>query len=88
LRQGSRDWVGMSKVLIVGGAGYVGGWMTDEAIHHGHEVRVVDNLTYEDSFLKRVDFAFGDILDFKTMEKHLQWADTVSPRLWEILLAR
>jgi nucleoside-diphosphate-sugar epimerase len=37
----------------------------------------VDNLTYDDSFLKRVDFAFGDILDFKTMEKHLKWADTV-----------
>lgn len=67
----------MSKVLIVGGAGYVGGWMTDEATRHGHSVRVLDNLTYDDSFLKPVDFAFADILDFKTMEKHLQWADSV-----------
>lgn len=67
----------MSKVLIVGGAGYVGGWMTDEATRHGHSVRVVDNLTYEDSFLKPVDFAFADILDFTTMVKHLQWADSV-----------
>jgi nucleoside-diphosphate-sugar epimerase len=67
----------MSKVLIVGGAGYVGGWMTDEAVRNGHDVRVLDNLTYEDSYLKPVEFAFGDILDFKTIEKHLDWADTV-----------
>jgi nucleoside-diphosphate-sugar epimerase len=67
----------MSNVLIVGGAGYVGGWMTDEAVRNGHNVRVIDNLTYEDSFLKPVDFSFGDILDFKTLEQHLKWADTV-----------
>lgn len=67
----------MSNVLIVGGAGYVGGWMTDEAIRNGHNVRVVDNLTYEDSYLKPVEFAYGDILDFKTIESHLKWADTV-----------
>lgn len=67
----------MSKVLVVGGAGYVGGSLTDQAISAGHEVRVLDNLTYEDSFLKNVDFAFGDILDFKTVEKHLSWADSV-----------
>jgi nucleoside-diphosphate-sugar epimerase len=63
--------------LVVGGAGYVGGSLTDQAVAAGHEVRVLDNLTYEDSFLKRVDFAYGDILDFSTVEKHLKWADTV-----------
>lgn len=67
----------MAKVMVVGGAGYVGGWLTDEAIRAGHEVRVLDNLTYEDSYLKDVDFAFGDILNFKTVEKHLKWADSV-----------
>jgi len=67
----------MSKVLIVGGAGYVGGWMTDEAVRQGHDVRVVDNLTYEDSYLKTVDFYFGDVLDFNTITPHLKWADTV-----------
>ena len=60
----------MTKVMVVGGAGYVGGWLTDEAVRAGHEVRVLDNLTYEDSYLKDVDFAYGDILDFKTVEKH------------------
>ena len=67
----------MSKVLVVGGAGYVGGWLTDSAIAEGHKVRVLDNLTYEDSYLKNVDFAFGDVLDFKAIEKHLKWADSV-----------
>lgn len=67
----------MSKVLVVGGAGYVGGALTDSAVAAGHDVRVLDNLTYEDSYLKRVDFAFGDILNFKTIEEHLSWADTV-----------
>jgi nucleoside-diphosphate-sugar epimerase len=67
----------MSKVLIVGGAGYVGGYLVDLAILNGHEVRVVDNLTYEDEFLKDVDFYFGDILDFSTIDVHLKWADIV-----------
>jgi len=67
----------MSKILIVGGAGYVGGWLTDEAIKDGHEVRVIDNLTYEDSYLKNVDFVFGDVLDFDLIKNNLSWADTV-----------
>lgn len=67
----------MSKILIVGGAGYVGGWLTDEAIRDGHEVRVIDNLTYEDSYLKNVDFVFGDVLDFDLIKSNLSWADTV-----------
>ena len=67
----------MSKVLIVGGAGYVGGWFTDESIREGHEVMVLDNLTYEDAYLKDVDFVFGDLLEFDTIKPHLKWADTV-----------
>ena len=67
----------MSKVLIVGGAGYVGGWLTDESIKAGHDTRVLDNLTYEDAFLKDVDFAYGDVLDFESIKPHLAWADTV-----------
>lgn len=67
----------MVKVLVVGGAGYVGGWLTDQAIAAGHEVRVVDKLLYEDAYLKPVDFYYGDILDFSTIEPHLEWADAV-----------
>lgn len=67
----------MAKVLVVGGAGYVGGYLTDLAIEQGHDVRVYDKLLYEDAYLKNVDFAYGDILDRKAMKPHLDWADTI-----------
>jgi nucleoside-diphosphate-sugar epimerase len=67
----------MSKVLVVGGAGYVGGWLTDQSILFGHKVRVIDNLTYEDMYLKDVDFHYGDITNFETIRLHLKWADVV-----------
>lgn len=67
----------MSKVLVIGGAGYVGGYLTDLAIEQGHDVRVYDKLLYEDAYLKNVDFAYGDILDRKAMKPHLDWADTI-----------
>lgn len=67
----------MSKVLVIGGAGYVGGYLTDLAIEQGHDVRVYDKLLYEDAYLKNVDFAYGDILDRLAMKPHLDWADTI-----------
>lgn len=67
----------MSRVLVVGGAGYVGGWLVDEAIAAGHEVRVYDLLLYEDRYLKEVPFVAGDVLDTDRLRPHLDWADTV-----------
>jgi nucleoside-diphosphate-sugar epimerase len=67
----------MTRTLVVGGAGYVGGYLTDLAIQEGHEVRVFDKLLYEDAYLKDVDFVFGDILDVEAIKPHLDWAETV-----------
>jgi nucleoside-diphosphate-sugar epimerase len=67
----------MARVLVTGGAGYVGGWLVDEAIAAGHDVRVYDLLLYEDRYLKPVDFVSGDILDRERLRPHLDWADTV-----------
>jgi nucleoside-diphosphate-sugar epimerase len=67
----------MSKVLVTGGAGYVGGYLIDAAREAGHEVRVFDKLVYEDAYLKDVDFAYGDINDIDSLKPHLEWADTV-----------
>ena len=67
----------MARVLVVGGAGYIGGWLTDKLVEAGHSVRVYDLLLYEERYLKDVDFVFGDILDYERLHSHLDWADTV-----------
>jgi nucleoside-diphosphate-sugar epimerase len=67
----------VARVLITGGAGYVGGWLTDRAIEAGHDVRVYDLLLYEDRYLKEVPFIAGDVLDRDRLAPHLAWADTV-----------
>src|SRR3984885_12853811 len=67
----------MSRVVITGGAGYVGGWLTDRVIEAGHDVRVYDLLLYEDRYLKDVPFIAGDVLDYERLRPHLEWADTV-----------
>lgn len=67
----------MEKVLVVGGAGYVGGAVTDTILNAGYNVRVYDNLLYEDSFRKKVEFIYGDILDIEKLKSLLKWADVV-----------
>lgn len=67
----------MSKVLIVGGAGYVGGYLVDECLKSNHEVKVIDKLLYEDIYLKKVEFIYGDITNYDLINKHLKWADCV-----------
>lgn len=65
------------KVLVVGGAGYLGGAVTDLLVQSNHETRVYDSLVYEDSYLKAVDFVYGDIRDRANLKRHLKWADCV-----------
>lgn len=65
------------KVLVVGGAGYLGGAVTDCLLHSQHEFRVYDALLYEESYRKPVDFVYGDVRDWNTLKPHLQWADAV-----------
>lgn len=67
----------MAKVLIVGGAGYIGGTLTDQLIDAGHDARVFDNLLFEERYLKPVDFIFGDVRDEAALKPHLAWADAV-----------
>jgi nucleoside-diphosphate-sugar epimerase len=67
----------MDKVLVVGGAGYVGGHLVDELLLAGYDVTVYDNLTYEDMYLKNVNFVFGDILDYPKINGILTGFDTV-----------
>ncbi len=67
----------MKNILVVGGAGYVGGAITDLLINSNYNVRVYDVLLYEDSFRKPVDFVYGDVRDTEKLKPHLQWSDAV-----------
>lgn len=65
------------KVLVVGGAGYIGGAVTDLLLAAGHDVRIFDGLLYEEVFRKAVPFFFGDVRDREALRPHLQWAEVV-----------
>jgi nucleoside-diphosphate-sugar epimerase len=65
------------NVLVVGGAGYVGGAVVDKLLETTYNVRVYDALLYEESYRKDVDFVYGDIRDKEKLLPHLKWADTV-----------
>lgn len=67
----------MANVLIVGGAGYVGGALTDVLAQSEHLIRVFDVLLYEDSYRKPVEFVFGDVRDHEALKPQLDWADAV-----------
>lgn len=71
------------KILVTGGAGYVGSVLVPELLKKGHEVRVLDNLMYgqtsllpyfiEDNF----EFVKGDVRDVETVEKAIDGVDMI-----------
>jgi len=65
------------NILVTGGAGYVGGAVTDLLMGSKHNIRVYDGLLYEESYRKPVDFLFGDVRDTDKLLPHLEWADAV-----------
>jgi nucleoside-diphosphate-sugar epimerase len=65
------------NILVVGGAGYVGGALTDILVGDKHNVRVYDSLLYEEWYRKPVDFIYGDVRDTELLMSELTWADAV-----------
>ena len=65
------------KILIVGGAGYIGGALTDILKDTNYEILIYDLLLYEETYRKGVPFVFGDIRDYEKLKTHLDWADVV-----------
>jgi nucleoside-diphosphate-sugar epimerase len=64
----------MKKVMVVGGAGYVGCVLVDELLAKGYSVRVLDRLFFgrkpAEHFLDRVELIEGDMRDFD--ESHVE----------------
>ena len=61
----------MMKVLVAGGAGYIGGAVTDALLVRQIPFTVYDNLLYEPHYLKPVDFIRGDVRDTALLKKVL-----------------
>lgn len=74
------------KILVTGGAGFIGSYIVDALIHKGYEVRVFDNLTPQvhgsaraiPSYLnKNAEFILGDVRDYDLLAKVLGDVDVV-----------
>lgn len=61
-----------TNVLVVGGAGYIGGAVTDTLLAKKIPHSVYDNLLYENHYLKDVDFIYGDVRDRAKLSKLLK----------------
>ena len=53
------------RILVTGGAGYIGSVMTDVLVENGHDVTVFDNLSrgYRDAVSPQASFIQGDLAD-------------------------
>jgi nucleoside-diphosphate-sugar epimerase len=69
----------MRNILVVGGSGYIGGVTTDMLVEKGYNVAVFDNLMYEDRYLKKVPFYYGDI---RNTEALLSLHDKFDTIIW------
>lgn len=65
------------KILITGGAGYIGGALTDALKGSANKIAVYDSLLFEDEYRKDIQFIKGDIRDTRLLGEWLDWADCV-----------
>ena len=71
------------KVLVTGGAGYVGAVLVPQILSTGHQVRVLDSLMYNQAILMNhfldpnFEFVKGDIRDKDCMKEALEGIDCV-----------
>lgn len=73
----------MTKILVTGGAGYIGSRLVPELLAKNYEVRVIDSLMYGQQSLlpffsnNNFEFILGDIRDRSTVEQALAGIDFV-----------
>jgi len=75
----------MERILVTGGAGYIGSVLVPELLSKGYHVTVLDNFMYKQTSLagisrdKNLDLVFGDVRDTSLMKKYLSKSDVVIP---------
>lgn len=73
------------KVLITGGAGYIGSVLCQHLLEAGHQIVVLDSVVYGQTSLfqycanPKFDFIFGDARDESLLAKLLPKADVIIP---------
>lgn len=67
----------IAKVLVTGGAGYLGGVLVSQLLEEGFYVRVMDKLLYDFQPDDRVEFIEGDVRDSEAVNRALKGVDTV-----------
>jgi nucleoside-diphosphate-sugar epimerase len=71
------------RILVTGGAGYLGSVLSQALIEEGHDVRVLDNLMYGGRPLlsmfghPRFDLLIGDVRDSSIVERAVEHVDAV-----------
>ena len=62
------------KLLVIGGAGYIGTHVVKDLLKAGHEVTVFDNLSsgLRENLLPDSSFVHGDILQYPALLKTMQ----------------
>lgn len=72
------------RILITGGAGFIGSYLAESLLNDGYEVTVIDNLSTgsKDNIShleinQRFKLVVGDILDYKSMLKYVSECDCV-----------
>ncbi len=73
------------KILVTGGAGYLGSVLCEHLLRVGYRVTIVDNLSYQQHSLfhlcadPRFEFVFGDVRDETLIHAQLKDADVLIP---------
>jgi len=71
------------RVLVTGGAGYIGNYIVEELLDHGHDVRVLDSLLFGDEALdplrdnENLDIQQGDIRHIEDLSYAMEDRDAV-----------
>jgi nucleoside-diphosphate-sugar epimerase len=72
------------KVLVTGGAGYIGNYVVEELLENGHEVRVLDSMLFGDDSLApfaghdRLEIREGDIRHIEDLSYALEDMEAVA----------